>query len=108
MDCIAALLLHFQRPQVVFYFRGNPAALYRFLNGFVVGKGSKRLLFDIRERGIVLFNQCKTEIPRNHHIDVILVRFYRGNKVEHFRLKQLIKVICQQEIDGVPDGISAG
>lgn len=70
-----------------------------FLYGFVVAPNVESVARNVANHGIVLFCQRCREIPGNHHIDVILVRFHFGHHFGIFWLEKVVEVETHKHLD---------
>ena len=74
------------------------------LDGFVVHPGRQSAVFQIGERGVILFGQCCGEKPGDHHVDIIFFRADRSGPIEIFRMEALLKEMIHQAAQAETDG----
>ena len=99
-------LSNFQCFQIDFLLCCYSITLHTFLNRFIMCPIIKLLFFQIRKYGSILFRQCRSKIPCNHHIDVILFRFYCCHHVCILGIKPLVQEMLHQHADSKPHGIN--
>lgn len=75
------------------------------MDGFVVRKRGKAAVLDVREGGCILLGKRRCEIPRDHHVDVIFLRFYARDPFEVYRLEVAVQKMRQQHPDCKTDRI---
>ena len=94
---------HFAK--VLLQFGRNAIALHGLLNGLVVRPDVEPPLGEIRQRVVRLLGERRGEVPRTHHVQVILLALHIRHPREVFRPEIRIEIMPHQHADCVAHGV---
>ena len=71
-------------------------ALDRLLDGFVMYPFAELFVLYVPYRAVVLLGESRGEVPRDHHVDIILLALYLADRGEVFFVKAIVEKIVHQ------------